>query len=93
MKLMFLLIAALSLSACAPSLDGTYADQTGVITVTFKSNGRMSQSMMGFETEYDYKVEANKIKLLTPQGILILTLDDDGSIHGPMGITLLKRKK
>jgi outer membrane lipopolysaccharide assembly protein LptE/RlpB len=93
MKLMLFLVAALLLSACGSKLDGTYADEKEMINVTFKSNGKVSQSAMGMETEMNYEVEGNKIKILMPQGAIVWTLQDDGSILGPVGIKLTKRKK
>jgi len=50
------------------------------------------QTVMGMEVEMKYEVEDNKVKLVTPGGNLVLTLQDDGSIKGPMGIRLEKKK-
>lgn len=86
-------LALLLLSACGSRLDGTYTDPMGISTYTFKSGGKVSVVTMGTEVELDYKVEDNKVKLITPQGALVLTLLDDGSIQGPMGITLSKLPK
>ncbi len=95
MKLLFLLVAALLLSACGSKLDGTYADDSGLINYTFESNGKVTQSTLGtYEVEMNYEVEGNKIKILIPQeDSLVLTLQDDGSIQGPMGFKLSKQKK
>jgi outer membrane lipopolysaccharide assembly protein LptE/RlpB len=92
MKKLFLLSVVLLLSACGSKLDGTYADKNGMLSYTFKSNGKTYQSAMGMEVELDYEVDGNKIKLVTPQGNMIMTLLDDGSIESPMGI-LTKQKK
>ena len=94
MNLLFLLFSALLLSACGSKLDGTYADESGMMNYTFKSNGKVSQSAMGTEVEMNYEVDGNKIKVLMPQGVsMVMTLQDDGSIKGPMGMKLTKRKK
>jgi hypothetical protein len=92
MKLSLLLVAALLLSACGSNLDGTYTDEMGMVTLTFKSNGKVSQSVMGMETEWDYEVEEDKIKVLMPQGTMVWTLQDDGSILGVMGMKFRKQK-
>jgi hypothetical protein len=86
------LVAALWVSACGSNLDGTYTDEMGMVTLTFKSNGKVSQSIMGMETEWDYKVEENKIKVLMPQGTMVWTLQNDGSILGTLGVTFRKQK-
>lgn len=91
MKKLLLLCAALLLSACGSGLDGTYADKDGMVSYTFNSGGKMTQSAMGMEVEMKYEIDGKKVKLITPQGNLILTLLDDGSIQGPMGVKLLKK--
>jgi outer membrane lipopolysaccharide assembly protein LptE/RlpB len=93
MKRLFLLSAALLLAACGSKLDGTYTDGSGMMSYTFKSNGKMAQTVMGTEVEMNYEVDGNKVKLITPQGKLVMTLLEDGSIQGPMGMKLTKQKK
>jgi len=92
MRALFWLVAALSFAACGSKLDGTYTDETGIVTLSFKSNGKVSQSVMGMETEWNYEVEENKIKVLMPQGTMVWTLQDDGSIQGLLGVKFTKRK-
>lgn len=91
MKKLFLLSLILLLSACGSKINGTYANDD--VSYTFGSNGKVSASTMGMEVEMNYEVDGNKIKLITPQGNMILTLLDDGSIKGPMGLKLTKQKK
>ena len=93
MKRFVMLSAVLLLSACGSGLDGTYSDKSGMVSYTFNSGGKMTQSAMGMEAEMKYEVDGKKVKLITPQGNLILTLLDDGSIQGPMGVKLEKQKK
>ncbi len=92
----FLLSTVLLLSACGSrsKLDGTYSD--GFSSYTFKSNGKVSMSVMGIEREMNYEVDANKIKIgVDPSGnsAFVFTLLDDGSIQGLMGVKLTKQKK
>jgi len=97
MKIGILVIAVLLLSGCGSKIDGTYTDSSRTVTYTFKSNGTVLMSTMGTEVELKYEVDGDKIKIQTgaPQGSasLVLTLLDDGSIQGPMGIKLTKEKK
>lgn len=92
---LFLLLAVLSLSSCGSKLNGTYADQSGMTSYTFKSNGKVSISVMNTEIEMNYEVDGNKVKLIGPGGggSLVMTLLEDGSIQGPMGIKFTKQKK
>jgi hypothetical protein len=74
-------------------LEGTYTDSMGMVEYTFKRNGKMTISMMGSEIETNYDVEGNKIKLLQPGGAaVVLTLSKEGTIQGPLGMTLTKKK-
>jgi hypothetical protein len=93
MKKIFLIpVLALStvLAACGAKLDGTYADEMGVSSYTFKS-GKVVVSALGMGTEMDYKVEDNKVKIVSPQGTMVMNILADGSIEGPMGIKLVKQ--
>jgi hypothetical protein len=76
----------------AKKLDGTYADTLGVTEYQFKPGGKVFMSTMGTEIELTYEVDGDKVKLISPQGTLVLTLLKDGSIQGPMGMTLTKRE-
>jgi hypothetical protein len=83
---------AVLFSACGAGLDGTYKDQMGVSSYTFKS-GKVIVSVMGIGSEMDYKVEDGKVKIITPQGTMIMNILKDGSIEGPLGINLSKQKE
>jgi len=84
-------VLAVCLTACGSGLDGTYTDPVGITSYTFKSGGKVALSTMGVETEMDYRVEDGKVKIDSPQGTLVMTILEDGSIEGPMGIKLTKR--
>lgn len=92
-KLGLALAMAVLLAACGSSVEGTYADEAGVTRDTFKSNGKVSLNTMGVETELDYSEEDGKVKLGSPQGALVMSILEDGSLQGPMGIKLVKQKK
>jgi hypothetical protein len=85
-----LFLAVLWLIACGPGLEGTYRDAMGVTQYRFKKNGKVYFSVMGVETELDYSVDGDRVKIGKPEGNLVLTLEEDGSLRGPMGFRLTK---
>lgn len=93
MKKYFVIALAVLLSACGSGLDGTYTDETGIASYTFKSGGKVTMATMGIETEMEYKVEDGKVKIGSPQGTLVMTILEDGAISGPMGMKLTKQEK
>jgi len=72
MKKIIAVAIAVLLSACGSGLDGTYKDQMGVSSYTFKSG---------------------KVKIVSPQGTMVMNILKDGSIEGPIGIKLTKQKE
>ena len=83
---------AIFLAACGQSLSGTYADSSGSIEYKFESGGKVTTKVMGMEAELKYELDGKKVKFLTPGGALVYTLQDDGSMAGPMGMKLIKKK-
>lgn len=81
------------LTACGSGgLSGTYSDANKFATYTFKSNGKVEVTDSGgMGAELDYKVEDGKVKLITPQGTLVMPILDDGSIQSEGG-KLVKQK-
>jgi len=67
------------------TLDGTYADSTGLIEYTFKDDGTMLASMkqQPVQCGCTYKIDGDTVKLLMPYGgVLVLTLLQNGSLKG-----------
>lgn len=95
MNKIYLAIAVLLLSACGSNVEGTYSDNMGITSYTFDSGDKVLMSAMGTEVEMNYEVDGDKVKLGTPEGKgnLVLTLLEDGSMKGPMGMKLTKQKK
>ncbi len=89
MKRIIVMLAFL-LSACGAELNGTYSDPLGVTSYTFQSNGKVLRSAIGMEVEQDYALEGNKIKIYANDETMVLTLNEDGSITGPLGIPFKK---
>jgi hypothetical protein len=48
--------------------------------------------MLGTEVEMTYEKEGNEIKVGTPQGRVVMTLQEDGTIQGPMGVKLTRKQ-
>lgn len=86
-----LLTACLLLTACGQQLEGTYSDEMGITQYTFKSDEKVYVSVMGNETELGYVIEDDKVKISGPQGNMVFTLNEDGTLKGPMGMTLSKK--
>jgi hypothetical protein len=88
--LYFILIVLISSCGLSGGLSGSYIDQTGMTTYEFHSNGKVSFTIMGIETEVDYEVSGDKVKISSPQGNMILRLQKDGSLTGGMGVVYHK---
>jgi len=95
----------LMLSACSSGIEGTYSGSATVslaevsLQVTFDSDTviiKSHVSMMGqtagqTETEHEYELDGNRIKVKNMQGVTqIWTVADDGSISVPMGPSTIK---
>lgn len=80
----------LVLSACGSGVSGTYSDESGAMELKFESGGKAIQSTFGIQMEMKYEVDGDKVKLISPQGTLVMTKQADGSIvAGPL---VLKKK-
>lgn len=84
-------LAAGLLSACSDRLKGTFADDMGMSSLTFRGDGTVVQAsgLAGVELEMRYEVEGDKVRLTHPEAAgatLVLTRLDDDTLSGPMGI-------
>lgn len=86
-----LLAFALLLTACGAKLDGTYVDGMNLTSYTFKLSGKAYFSALGVESEYRYEVDDDRVKLHKPDGDMILKIETDGSLQGPLGIVYTKK--
>ena len=93
MRKLILSCCVLVLTACGSRIDGTYADQMGLAKYTFKSNGKVIVETFGIATELLYEVDGDQLKINGAQGNLLLTLKNDDTINGPMGMVLKKTAK
>ncbi|WBS02496.1 hypothetical protein OU994_30360 [Pseudoduganella sp. SL102] len=92
------ILCAVIVAGCGSGLEGTYAsDQNGfaVASYTFKSNGKVISKLLSMEQELDYERDGKEIKLSSPAapGVsMVMTIIDENTISGPMGIRLNKVK-
>jgi hypothetical protein len=91
LKILFLMVALL-LSACAESLVGTYVDAMGLSSYTFANDNKAYVAVLGIETEVTYEVDGDRVKLMMPEGNMVLHKMDDGTLQGPVGIVYSKKK-
>jgi hypothetical protein len=95
------LVGGLALSGCGDGLSGNKYETTGVaagaMSVEFKSGGKVAITMLGMTKEADYTKDGDKVTLKNPGGIaaagdLVFTVNKDGSLTGPEGVVLAKKK-
>lgn len=94
-----MLVVALSslvfiLVGCGSKLEGTYSMDTpmGKASYVFDSTGKVIQDTFGMKVEMKYELDGKNIKLITPAGTTILTMPDDKTIEGSMGMKFVKEK-
>ncbi len=96
MKKILTLTLGLLLAACSSGIEGTYKDRLGLTEYEFNSDGTVYRRTMGLETESRYEVEDGKVRIFSkddPNGPrLVFTLEDDGSLSGPLGLRYTKQK-
>jgi hypothetical protein len=90
-KFAAIVLSVLCVTACDSGFEGTYSDERGLAEYKFTSDGVVSMSAMGSETEMPFEVEENKIKIGSDsEAKVVLTLAEDGVIKGPGGINLYR---
>jgi len=86
-----LLVLVLGLAGCArDELVGVYEDELGVTRYDFQGKGRVHVSVLGTTVVAEYRLEDDKVWVSGPQGALVLRRQN-GELHGPMGLVLLKQ--
>lgn len=76
------------LAACGQNLEGVYKDDLGLQKYEFQGNGTVYVSTMGVTREATYQVEDKKVKITQDGDTIIYDLNADGTIKGPLGMTL-----
>lgn len=94
-KLLIIALASL-LAACSQGLSGTWSDSMGMVSYTFASDGKVMVEMLGKSQQTRYAREGDTLKVEVPDSngeMLEFTLNEDGSLQGPMGVRLQKQEK
>jgi hypothetical protein len=76
------------LIGCGQKLQGVYKDDLGLQTYEFKNNGVVYISTMGILKESHYELDNQKVKIIQDNDINVYDIRDDGSIKGPLGMSL-----
>jgi hypothetical protein len=76
------------LTACGKNLEGVYKDDLGLQKYEFQDNGTVYVSTMGITRESTYVLEDKKVKITSDGETIIYDLNEDGTIKGPLGMTL-----
>jgi len=91
-------LLALLASGCHSGPTGTYADQTGNMSLELKSGGKATLTFLGKPGDCTYKSSGQQLSVSCsgdPSNPLVLTINEDGSLSGPPGgfmPTLRKQK-
>jgi hypothetical protein len=86
-------LALASVPGCGSKIDGTYADSTGMATVTFKPNGKATfKTIAGTQDDVDYTVDGDKVTLKIAGSDVTLTRTSDGSLTMAGTGAALKKK-
>jgi hypothetical protein len=80
---------------CDPTMEGTYTNNGGMVTLDLKSSGKAIFTMMGESVPCTYKTKDDKLLLdCTPKGEKVdFIIHGDGSISGPGFIGNMKKSK
>ncbi len=72
---------ALALIACGSSVQGTYTNTTGTLTLELRSGGKASFLMMGETQDCTYTVKGKDIHLTCGRNETDFHILDDGSLN------------
>ena len=89
------LVVALALAGCGGGggIEGTYADDSGVVSYEFQGNGKVLVTSIGGTVELEYEVEGEKVKVRAAEEApaQVLTITEDGDLD--MGMAVLKKRE
>ena len=96
MKKLLIVALATLLAACSQGLSGTWDDGMGMVRYTFESDGKVTVEMLGKAQQTRYTRDGNMLKVAVPgteAESVDFTINEDGSLQGPMGVRLHKQKQ
>ncbi len=90
-KLLIVVLLAL-LAGCGRGLEGTYSDQLGMARYTFADDGKVTVEVLGSSAQATYTRDKERVLLAVPDAAapLEFTVQEDGSLLGPLGVRLEK---
>lgn len=88
------IILLFCLTACGGGFSGEYRALQGAMTMDFRSDGRVTQSMVGNNfAEFDFERDGDEIKIYVAPGLAqIYEIQSDDVLIGPAGVTLVKTR-
>lgn len=96
MRKVLIVVLATLLAACSQGLSGTWSDGMGLVSYTFASDGRVTVQTLGKSQRSHYRREGDRLKVDAADGngeALEFTVNEDGSLQGPMGVRLHKQEQ
>jgi len=84
-----LLLAWIAVGCTAEGLSGEYRDARGVTGYAFEPDGRVFISVMGTTTAATYQLEADRVLIDGPEGIVVLYRNGE-ELEGPLGLRLIR---
>ena len=87
------IVLAIALTACGGGgMNGTYSDDSGIVSYEFKGNGKVLVSSMGQTVELQYEKDGDKIRVMAAKNApaQVITITDDG--HLDVGMAVLKKQ-
>ena len=83
----------LLLTACGSGLSGEYSDKAGMLQYDFRSDGKVYMTTLGIQVAGEYEIDDDKVIIQGSNGNMVFELRDDGTLAGPLGVVLSKRKE
>ena len=77
------------LGCSADGLSGEYRDPRGVTGYEFEPDGRVFITVMGTMTTGTYELEADRVLIEGPEGIVVLIRKGE-DLEGPLGLRLIR---
>ncbi len=85
-----LVVTSIALASCGEQLSGNYADDDGITSYAFATNGRVTISVLGADVDAEYRLDGDKVLVSSAQGTIVLTRRED-HLYGPMGLELKRQ--
>jgi hypothetical protein len=84
------LLLALACCACAPSLAGTWASETGNGSLELRPDGKAYMTTFGGTVACTYEIDGDRVLLKGPNGTQVLTRSGD-RLEAGLGLSFVRR--